>query len=84
MNMSEKTWNFAVVVTSASGMTKFFGSPVDLYKDAAKLQQSAINVGWEKAAIFDSSLREVKAPEVKPMPEVKPGGIDPAGHRKLR
>ena len=84
--MTEKTWNFAVVVSSADGgTTKFFGSPVDLYEDAVKLQQSALAAGWKRAAIFDPSRQEVKAaPEVKPMPDVKPGGIDPAGHRKVR
>ncbi len=57
--MSEKTWNFTVIVSSASGMTKFL-SPVDIYEDAVKLQQNAIAVGWKKATIYDSSLREVK------------------------
>jgi hypothetical protein len=82
--MSEKTCNFAVVVSNADGGTKFFGNPVDLYEDAVKLQKSALDAGWKKAAIFDSSLKEVKAPEVKPLPNVKPQGIDPAGHRKRR
>lgn len=82
--MSEKTWNFVVVVSNAHGVPKFFGSPVDLYEDAVKLQKSALAIGWKKATIFDSTLKEVKAPEVKPLPDIKPQGVDPAGHRKIR
>jgi hypothetical protein len=58
--MSEKTWNFIVVVTSLSGQTKFFGSGVNSYEDALTLQKNAISVGWHTAAIFDASLKEVK------------------------
>ena len=60
--MPEKTGEFTVVVTSASGATRFFGNPVDSYEDAINLQQSALSqaTGWQKAAIFDSSLKEVK------------------------
>jgi hypothetical protein len=82
--MPEKTWSFAVIVSSASGLTKFFGTPVDLYEDAVKLQKSALDTGWKTAIIVDPTLTEVKTPEVKPLPDVKPQGIDPAGHRKIR
>ena len=57
--MSEKTWNYIVVVTSLSGQTKFFGSGVNDYEDALTLQKNAIAVGWHTAKIYDPSLTEV-------------------------
>jgi hypothetical protein len=58
--VSEKTWNFVVVVTSLSGKTQFFGSGVNNYEDAIALQQNAIAVGWRSAKIFDASFIETK------------------------
>lgn len=59
--MSEKTWKFAVFVSSATGNTKCFGT-TQTYEEAVKQQQSALSegVGWKFAAIFDTSLNEVK------------------------
>jgi hypothetical protein len=59
-NMSEKTWNFTVVVTSLSGKPQFFGSGVNDYEDALTLQKNAIGVGWHTAKVYDASLQEVK------------------------
>jgi hypothetical protein len=58
--MSEKTWNFTVVATSLSGKNQFFGSGVNDYGDALRLQENAIAVGWHTATIYDASLKEVK------------------------
>lgn len=58
--MSEKTWNFIVVATSLSGKTQFFGSGVNNYEDALKLQKNALALGWQAAKIYDASLHEMK------------------------
>ncbi len=60
--MQEKTGKYAVFVTSVSGQTEMFGRWVDRYEHAVRLQQNALSpeVGRAKAAIFDSSLTEVK------------------------
>ncbi len=57
-----KLGNSQLSLPAQAGATRFFGNPVDSYEDAINLQQSALSqaTGWQKAAIFDSSLKEVK------------------------
>jgi hypothetical protein len=59
MTDNKKTWNYAVVGTDANDSPKYLGF-TDTYDDAATLKQNLATVGWQRLAIFDAALQEVK------------------------
>jgi hypothetical protein len=54
-----KTWKFAVIGTDSKAMPHFLGV-FDTYEDADKYKTNAAAAGWQRVAIFNPSLTEVK------------------------
>jgi uroporphyrinogen-III synthase len=70
-NVPDKTWKYAVIVTSVTGQTAFFGMK-DGYDEALTLQKNAFAVGWKTARIYDPFLKEVtERPEEQSSPPSK-------------
>jgi len=55
--MTDACWNFGVIVRTGDRV-KYFGL-AETYDAALKLQKSALDVGWQTAKIFDTTLSEV-------------------------
>ncbi len=53
------TWNFAVIGRDSNDCPKYLGFARTL-EEATKLLRNMENLGWRRAAVFDSALREVK------------------------
>lgn len=53
-----ETWQFAVVGTDDKG-PRYLGF-TNTYEEAVKLQGNATTLGWQRVAVFDATLTEVK------------------------
>jgi hypothetical protein len=54
-----KTWKFAVIGTDGKEVPHFLGV-FDTYEDADKYKTNAATAGWQRVAVFDATLTEVK------------------------
>lgn len=55
--MTEACWKFGVIVRTGDRV-KYFGL-AETYDEALKLQKSVLEVGWQTAKVFDTTLSEV-------------------------
>jgi len=56
--MKNETWRFAVVGSDSKG-PRYLGF-TKTYEEAIKLQSNVVQIGWQRVAIVDATLTEVK------------------------
>jgi hypothetical protein len=53
------TWNFTVWGCDANGSPKCLGK-TETYEEAVKFKANMVTAGWNRVAVFDVALQEVK------------------------